>query len=232
MRNLLVLILLFTTSCFAADRAELMAQLNDGSFDVRELATDTLSKQLSIDDVETLLKQSKEEKLAEVAYRERKIAYRIFLREVTMWSKPYLLLHGALPAAYSISSCADGTGEPHWVPCLIMAAPGVPQILKWDIVVKIDGEWLKDWQEPPNFERDHLYQLTIHRYKDTTAISDGHSSSSNPDDYDEIIIPVTAADKDHRLVDEVAEDKVIADAWDAYLIAHGWRPKPDPSAAP
>lgn len=237
----LVLMLCCALPLFAAeaDMNELIVNLGDQEFDVRDRATRKLSD-LTPEYIKIFLDKAKEEKDPEVAYRFRVIAEEIFEKKLLRTYKEYRQMFGCFDCTmdrqFIVKTVEETVDDPtlverirryfrrdytyagvtiEWIPD---GSTLNGKCQRWDFVESIAG--LARIEDSPL--ADEEYEFTIRRYKDPSKMKteEGFFDGDNKD-YETLKVKVKAGWKPESQISPLDEMKLKQKLWHEYLIQIG-----------
>lgn len=244
MRLLALLLLAICCSAFAEDDTDnLIKQLGDNEFDLREKATAKLS-QYPEEYIEKFLNLAKDSTDPEIAYRLHLAAESVFIQKVLPKTDDWRKLYGSLgleifyATVYNKRYSAETPGEPgHMyyeydravlgVSCVDPDSSCKGKINDFDVIVAIDELNLLDFYNgcyavtPNTVIADKEYTVTLRRYKDTSSIHDNRQIPGNEVESEALTVKVKAGWKDEQFVDQNKKEEIIKRHWRNYLIKRG-----------
>lgn len=236
------LLLIFATLPLFSAEEDLIKQLADDNYDIREMATDKLGNTVA-SNIEKFLLMAIDEKDAEVQMRLRSAARLIYERSVLRTENSWRDLHGTLDyegqVRYSIKeqeppdrppeNIVEGAMEKikeyyqreyveegicvDWIP---EGSPLEGKLERWDMIEKIDDRGLYETA----FRADKEYELTVRRYKEPekmyTNENDCYVDKSNKD-YEVLKIKIKAGWKSDEKVDQQKAHELREFLWREHL---------------
>lgn len=237
----LILILLF---CFSMAKAEdlsaVVDKLGDDDFEIRQQATEALSKYpLAHADYFLDLSKTFKDTDPEIAYRLELVAKTIFYRTEFEANTDIRKLRATLEIQFDpfYVNTKDQTIldllQNNWPRCLVIKfvdwfGVSKDKLKCWDIITLIDG---KLYEQMPNFgygifEIDKEVELTVIRFKDTEKIEKRGYIVLDEDEHEIVKVKVTPiVQKDIRLIDMERVNKILDSGWQQYYNTYLEKPK-------
>lgn len=222
MKTLAILLCFVTGMALGSEMDDLVVQLGNDDFEIREKATAKLSDYPE-EFVKKFLDMAQKENDPEIRYRLHVVAKHVFIRKVVSQSDDWLFLHGTLGIEITRQNICKIEIDPN---------TNVRQWVNYETVFIIDfckdeivGDNIKQWDRIMSIEDVTLdqikvkpgkeYKITLRRYKNVEKIQNAQMDLEDKE-YEEKEVKIKAVEKEAKFVDPADEFRISETQWLAY----------------